>query len=76
LTVNPYDRDELAAKLLQALALPAAERRARMRSLRAIVQTQDAEHWLRDLLGAASSLPSSLARISQRSSQQTTQPTS
>jgi trehalose 6-phosphate synthase/phosphatase len=43
--VNPYDVDAVAASLAHALAMPAAERRARMQRLRRRVFTHDVHAW-------------------------------
>lgn len=50
LLVNPYDIDGLAATIERALAMPAAERRARMGSLRTRVREYDVHRWARTFL--------------------------
>jgi trehalose 6-phosphate synthase/phosphatase len=50
LQVNPYGVAEMAEVLHRALALPPAERRARMRGLRRRVLTYDVHHWVRSVL--------------------------
>src|SRR3954464_3457705 len=45
LTVNAYDVDDISAAMRRALGLSAAERRARMRALRARVMTYDVHRW-------------------------------
>ena len=57
LIVNPYDVDRVAETIHGALAMPGAERRRRMRALRAQVFEHDVHRWadgyLRALAGAA-----------------------
>ena len=43
--VNPYDVDGMAESLNYALKMPEAERRERMRSLRAHVMCHDVSGW-------------------------------
>ncbi|MBN2361579.1 MAG: bifunctional alpha,alpha-trehalose-phosphate synthase (UDP-forming)/trehalose-phosphatase, partial [Deltaproteobacteria bacterium] len=43
--VNPYDVDQMAAQISQALLMPAEERRERMRALRRRVFDYDAHRW-------------------------------
>jgi trehalose 6-phosphate synthase len=43
--VNPYDPDEVAQGIATALALPVAERRARMAALLERVRTHDVHWW-------------------------------
>jgi trehalose 6-phosphate synthase/phosphatase len=45
LTINPHDIDGLKDAMLQALAMPQAERRARMRTLRKRVLEYDVQKW-------------------------------
>lgn len=45
LVVNPYDADAVAGAIKQALAMPRAERRARMQSLRRRVLEHDVNRW-------------------------------
>ncbi len=45
LVVNPYDTDQCAAALLVALTMPATEQRARMRSMRGLVQEFNVYRW-------------------------------
>jgi trehalose 6-phosphate synthase/phosphatase len=49
-TVNPYDIDGVADSLRRALAMSAAERRARMRGLRRRVSGHDVHTWARTFL--------------------------
>jgi alpha,alpha-trehalose-phosphate synthase [UDP-forming] len=49
--VNPYNVDDVAARIESALRMPAAESRARMRKLRARVRERDLRWWLRSFLG-------------------------
>ena len=54
LVVNPYDTDECAAALHQALTMPVEEQRRRMRRMRAYVQEYNIYRWAgRMLLDAA-----------------------
>ena len=54
LIVNPYDTEECAAALGQALAMPPDEQRSRMRSMRRLVQEFNVYRWAgRMLLDAA-----------------------
>lgn len=52
LIVNPYDADEIAEAMHQALIMPLAERQDRMAHLRARVFTNTAEAYCRNFLGA------------------------
>jgi trehalose 6-phosphate synthase/phosphatase len=56
-TVNPYDVPGMAAAIELALAMPAEERRRRMRPMRERVFTYDAAAWARDFLGKLSARP-------------------
>jgi len=54
LIVNPYDIDQCAMALHMALTMPEAEQRARMRSMRGLVQEFNVYRWAgRMLLDAA-----------------------
>jgi trehalose 6-phosphate synthase len=54
LIVNPYDADECAAALLEALVMPAKEQRARMRLMRGLVSEFNVFRWAgRMLIDAA-----------------------
>jgi trehalose 6-phosphate synthase len=54
LVVNPYDTDQCAAALLLALTMPLPEQRARMRSMRGLVQEFNVYRWAgRMLIDAA-----------------------
>ena len=54
LIVNPYDIEQCAAALHLALTMPAAEQRARMRTMRNLVQTFNVYRWAgRMLMDAA-----------------------
>ena len=57
LLVNPYNVDEIAARIKQALEMSDAERTARMRSLRAKVNDNNLEHWSETFLDALGSQP-------------------
>jgi trehalose 6-phosphate synthase/phosphatase len=50
--VNPYDIEGTAATLASALAMPADERRSRMRALRAHVRTADVHGWAQSFIDA------------------------
>jgi len=50
LIVNPYDVDEMARSLLQALDMPLAERQSRHRALMKTIRRQDARSWMRTFL--------------------------
>jgi trehalose 6-phosphate synthase/phosphatase len=52
LLVNPYDVDEIAARLKQALAMPAEVRAHRMRALRARVRANNLDVWSNSFLNA------------------------
>jgi trehalose 6-phosphate synthase len=45
LIVNPYDGEEMAAALAQALRMPAQEQRERMRLMRQQVREQNVYRW-------------------------------
>ncbi|MBX3247005.1 MAG: trehalose-6-phosphate synthase [Myxococcales bacterium] len=55
LLVNPYDVDGIATALEKALAMPATEASARMRSLREIVRGLDVQRWADGFLEALES---------------------
>ncbi len=50
LLINPHDIDGLKATILQAIAMPRAERRSRMRALRKRVIDHDVARWSRGFL--------------------------
>ncbi|MFC5380760.1 alpha,alpha-trehalose-phosphate synthase (UDP-forming) [Aquipuribacter nitratireducens] len=50
--VNPHDIDGTKGAIVEALGMPKAERRRRMRALRRRVREHDVERWARDFLGA------------------------
>jgi trehalose 6-phosphate synthase len=52
LIVNPYDVDDIAHALKQALNMPVNERRERHQKLYARVQRNDAAHWRKQFLAA------------------------
>ncbi|MBI5289316.1 MAG: bifunctional alpha,alpha-trehalose-phosphate synthase (UDP-forming)/trehalose-phosphatase [Chloroflexi bacterium] len=52
LQVNPYDVEHMAARIRQALLMPAMERRSRMRALRLRVMSHDADRWSQSFLDA------------------------
>jgi trehalose 6-phosphate synthase/phosphatase len=51
-SVNPYDVDAVAHQLHRSLAMPLAERRARMRALRKRVLGYDVHAWAQDFLAS------------------------
>ncbi len=53
--VNPYDPDEIAEGLHQALVMPKKERRSRWEALDVAVHKVTAASWARDFLGALAS---------------------
>jgi len=52
LIVNPYDSDEMARSLLQALEMPLAERQRRHEALLASIAEHDARAWMTGFLDA------------------------
>ena len=50
LLINPHDIDGLKDAMMQAVDMPRAERRKRMRSLRKRVRENDVQHWSRGFL--------------------------
>jgi trehalose-6-phosphate synthase len=50
LMVNPYNIDDTAAKLHQAITMPKKERRARMQALRKREAKHDVHQWARKLV--------------------------
>ena len=53
LITNPYSQEDVAAALLEALQMPAAEQRERMQAMRRCVQEQDIRWWARGFLDGA-----------------------
>lgn len=53
LRINPYDTEGVAAAIKQALEMPRAERRRRMRALRAYLEKHDLRAWVRGCLSEA-----------------------
>jgi trehalose 6-phosphate synthase/phosphatase len=53
---DPADRDGLARVYRTAIAMPPAERQARMRRLRLVVESNDVSHWSRTFLAALARL--------------------
>jgi trehalose-6-phosphate synthase len=43
--VNPYDQDELAQSIREALDMPEEEKKTRLRSLKATVRKLDVHAW-------------------------------
>jgi trehalose 6-phosphate synthase len=56
LVVSPYDTDELAEAIRTALAMPAEEKRARMRRMRAIVEEHNVYRWAGNLIAELASI--------------------
>ena len=52
LMVNPYDPEEMADAIHQALCMPIEERRQRWEALYGVVGAHTAVAWCRDFLGA------------------------
>jgi trehalose 6-phosphate synthase len=52
LLVNPYDPEQVAGAIAQALAMPIEERRARHQALLAAVLDYDVDRWQREFLAA------------------------
>ncbi len=52
LLVNPYDPEQVAGAIAQALAMPIEERRARHQALLAAVLDHDVDRWQREFLAA------------------------
>ncbi len=52
LLVNPYDLDQIATRIEEALEMPAEERGARMSALRDKIRTNDLEQWSSNFLTA------------------------
>jgi trehalose 6-phosphate synthase len=52
LLVNPYDTDGVKAAIAQALEMPQAEARKRMKALRRHVLRHDVDAWARSFLNA------------------------
>ncbi|AXW86244.1 trehalose-6-phosphate synthase [Lonsdalea britannica] len=50
LIVNPYDRDQVASALDQALTMPLAERIARHSDMMAVIHRNDISHWRQSFL--------------------------
>jgi trehalose 6-phosphate synthase len=50
LRINPHDIDGLKDAIMQAVEMPRAERRKRMRALRKRVRENDVGHWSREFL--------------------------
>jgi len=59
LTVNAYDTDSIADAIRRALAMPAWERRRRMRTLHARVTTYDVHRWAEHFVAILASEPPS-----------------
>lgn len=52
LIVNPYDLDEVAAAIRQALYMPFDERQGRWSRMMALLETHDVHHWTASFLSA------------------------
>jgi trehalose 6-phosphate synthase len=50
LIVNPYDIEAIKLSLVAAIEMPAVERAARLKSMRAAVQHNDVHRWARNFL--------------------------
>ncbi|WP_223642525.1 bifunctional alpha,alpha-trehalose-phosphate synthase (UDP-forming)/trehalose-phosphatase [Corallococcus sp. EGB] len=58
LLVNPYDVEDMADAIEQALEMPRPERQERMRNLRASVKSRDVHWWVERFLDRLQGLPS------------------
>ena len=56
LMVNPYDTDQLADAILQAVDMDPRQRRERMRRMRRVVKQHNIYRWAANLIGAASEI--------------------
>jgi alpha,alpha-trehalose-phosphate synthase [UDP-forming] len=56
LVVNPYDTDQLADAILQAVEMDPRQRRERMRRMRRVVKQHNIYRWAANLIGAASEI--------------------
>jgi trehalose 6-phosphate synthase len=63
LLVNPYDTEDTAEAIRRALEMPADERRARMRRMRAHVAEQNVYRWAGMLLAELARIPQSTRQI-------------
>lgn len=63
LRINPHDIDGLKDAIMQAVDMPRAERRKRMRSLRKRVRENDVGHWSRSFLRALSDASGGIDRL-------------
>jgi trehalose 6-phosphate synthase len=64
--INPYDIEQTANALVQALTMSAAEQQHRMRLMRARVKAWDADRWGSEILNDAASLRKAPASPAQR----------
>ncbi len=51
LLINPYDVEETAEAIHQAIAMVPGERQERMRRMRGLVQERNVFYWAADLVG-------------------------
>ncbi|WP_309709818.1 trehalose-6-phosphate synthase [Pseudolysinimonas sp.] len=63
LRINPHDIDGLKDAIMQAVDMPRAERRKRMRSLRKRVRENDVGHWSRSFLRTLSDANGGIDRL-------------
>lgn len=63
LIINPYNIDEMAEILQQALKMPLAERRRRQRALMKRIREHDANNWQSRFLGTLEGLPARTADL-------------
>ena len=56
LVVNPYDTDQLASAIRQAIEMSPRERRERMRRMRRVVKQHNIYRWAANLIGAVSEI--------------------
>jgi len=57
LIVNPYDRDDVAAALNQALTMSRTERISRYNDMMAVLRSNDITHWRESYLRDLQALP-------------------
>jgi trehalose 6-phosphate synthase/phosphatase len=70
LLVNPYDVEGMADALEAALEMPEAERKTRMRALRARVKECDVHRWVSSFLSALRATPTAPPRVQAKGAQE------
>jgi trehalose 6-phosphate synthase len=66
LLVNPYDVEEMADTILKAFRMKQAERGARMKRMRHVVQKENVFWWVDSFLRAGAKLGASKERVARR----------